>query len=393
MSPIDRLPLQAVVFLVAAAAFSSVYITQPVLPVLVSEFGASAFEVSLTVSAVILGIAISILPLGILSDHAPVHRILLTGGLIVAVCCVFAAVTHSLWALVAVRFVQGLFIPTLTTCMVTYLARSLPAHKLNVVMGSYVSATVAGGLGGRLLGGWLHPPAHWRYAFVTSAVLIVITTLLASRRLREPAPAVQHLPGETGGGGIGLWSMLARPDLLRLFLVAFASFFVFSSVFNFLPFYLAAPPVSLPLQFITALYLTYVIGIVIGPLAGRANDRFGNGLTMSGGALLVMLGLLLSLWPSLVAIGLALAAVCAGYFGVHASAVGTLNLRLSVGRGRANALYVLFYYAGGFGGITVSGFAYSQGGWTAVVLICIAVLTVPAASGLLEHRSLIPRHR
>jgi YNFM family putative membrane transporter len=386
MSPIDKLPLQAVVFLVAVAAFSSVYITQPVLPVLVSEFGATAFEVSLTVSAVILGIAISILPLGILSDHAPVHRILLVGGLIVAVCCLFAAVTHSLWALVVVRFVQGLFIPTLTTCMVTYLARSLPAHKLNVVMGSYVSATVAGGLGGRLLGGWLHPPAHWRYAFVTSAALIVITTLLASHRLREPAAAVQHLPGESGGRGIGLWPMLARPDLLRLFLVAFASFFVFSSVFNFLPFYLADPPVSLPLQFITALYLTYVIGIVIGPLAGRANDRFGSGLTMAGGALLVMLGLLLSLWSSLVAIGLALAAVCAGYFGVHASAVGTLNLRLIGGRGRANALYVLFYYAGGFGGITVSGFAYSQGGWTAVVMVCIAVLAVPLASGLLEHR-------
>ena len=25
-------------------------------------------------------------------------------------------------------------------------------------MGSYVSATVLGGLGGRLLGGWIHPP-------------------------------------------------------------------------------------------------------------------------------------------------------------------------------------------------------------------------------------------
>lgn len=387
MNRIDGLPLQAVVFLVAAAAFSSVYITQPVLPVLAGEFGATAFEVSLTVSAVILGIAISILPFGILSDHAPVHRILLAGGLIVALCCLFAALTHSLWTLVAVRFIQGLFIPTLTTCMVTYLARSLPAHKLNVVMGSYVSATVAGGLGGRLLGGWLHPPAHWRYAFVTSAVLIVIATLVASRRLREPAPAVQHPGSATRRSELDLWAMLARPDLLRLFLVAFASFFVFSSVFNFLPFYLAAPPVSLPLQFITALYLTYVIGIVIGPLAGRANNRFGSGLTMAGGALLLGLGLALSLLPSLAAISLALAAICAGYFGVHASAVGALNLRLSSGRGRANALYVLFYYAGGFSGITVSGFAYAQGGWTAVVMVCAVMLAVPVASGLVEHRA------
>lgn len=378
---IDRLPLQAVVFLVAAAAFSSVYITQPVLPVLAAEFDASAFQVSLTVSAVILGIAMSILPIGILSDHAPVHGIVLTGGLVVAGCCLLAAFTHDLRTLVAVRFIQGLFIPTLTTCMVTYLARTLPAERLNVVMGSYVSATVAGGLGGRLLGGWLHPPAHWRYAFATAAVLVVIATLVAAGRLRERAPDPQHHRGE-----FGLWSLIRRSDLLRLFSVAFASFFVFSSVFNFLPFYLAAPPISAPLQFITALYLTYVIGIVIGPLAGRANNRFGSGFTMAGGAVVLAVGLLLTMLPSLPAISLALASVCAGYFAVHASAVGALNLRLTSGRGRANALYVLFYYAGGFAGITVSGFAYSQAGWTAVVAVCLLVLAVPVLVGLAEHR-------
>jgi YNFM family putative membrane transporter len=32
--------------------------------------------------------------------------------------------------------------------------------RLNVAMGAYVSATVVGGLGGRLLGGYLHPPLH-----------------------------------------------------------------------------------------------------------------------------------------------------------------------------------------------------------------------------------------
>jgi len=264
--------------------------------------------------------------------------------------------------------------------MVTYLARSLPAERLNVVMGSYVSATVAGGLGGRLLGGWLHPPAHWRYAFATAAVLVTIATLVAAYRLRERAPAPQQPAGESG-----LWSLVTRSDLLRLFAVAFASFFVFSSVFNFLPFYLAAPPISAPVQFITALYLTYVIGIVIGPLAGRANNRFGSGFTMAGGALVLAAGLLLSLLPSLPAIVLALAGVCAGYFAVHASAVGALNLRLTSGRGRANALYVLFYYAGGFSGITVSGYAYSQAGWTAVVVVCLVVLVVPVLIGLAEH--------
>ena len=51
-----------------------------------------------------------------------------------------------------------------------------------------------------------------------------------------------------------------------------------------------------------------------------------------------------------------------GFFMVHAAAVGALNKKLASGHGRANALYVLFYYIGGGLGITAAGFAYKQGG-------------------------------
>lgn len=378
---INKLPLQVVVFFLAAAAFSTVYITQPVLPILTREFGADPALVSLTVSAVVLGIAISILPIGILADRLPVQKILLIGGIAVAACGLVAALTNSLWTLITVRFVQGLFIPTLTTCLAAYLARSLPAQKLSVVMGSYVSATVAGGLGGRLLGGWLHPPAHWRYAFVTAAVLVLIATYIAVKRLHEPAPAAHH-----SSGGLSLWAMAKRPDLLRLFMVAFASFFVFSSVFNFLPFYLAAPPLSLPVQWITALYLSYVLGILVGPIAGRISHRWGSGVAMAAGTLLLAAGLLLSLAPSMWAIGFALAAVCTGYFSVHASAIGAVNQSLTTGRGRANALYVLFYYVGGWFGITSSGIAYSKSGWTGVVILCLVMLVIPLYCGVVHQR-------
>ena len=54
--------LQITVFTLVSAAFTNIYITQPVLPVLQHEFSADMVVVSLTVSAVILGIACSNLP-------------------------------------------------------------------------------------------------------------------------------------------------------------------------------------------------------------------------------------------------------------------------------------------------------------------------------------------
>ncbi len=56
--------LQLIVFSLVAASFTNIYVTQPVLPVLQHEFSADMVLVSFSVSAVILGIAISNLLIG-----------------------------------------------------------------------------------------------------------------------------------------------------------------------------------------------------------------------------------------------------------------------------------------------------------------------------------------
>ncbi len=198
---------QALVFGLVAAALTTVYITQPVLPILQQEFGVNPSQASYTVSAVILGIALANLPFGMLADRFPVQRLILVGGAVVAACGFFCAATSSLPLLVGARFVQGLFVPALTTCLAAYLSTNLPLERLNVAMGSYVSATVAGGLGGRLLGGFIHPPLHWRYAFVTASLLVVAATLAAVRWL----PAGQTPRGTTSRNPRVSWpSWLSR---------------------------------------------------------------------------------------------------------------------------------------------------------------------------------------
>ena len=369
--------LQIQVFCLVSAAFTTIYITQPVLPVLQAEFQINETLASLSISAVIFGIALANLPFGILADRHKVRPIIVVGGSVIITCGLVCALTDNFMLLVVARFIQGLFIPALTTCLAAYLARSLPAERLNVAMGSYVSATVAGGLVGRLLGGWIHPLLNWRYAFVIASILVLVATLVAVRRLphKEQGKLIQV---ET----IGFIALLSKKDLLLIYSVAFGAFFVFSSIFNYLPFYLAAPPFNASTQFITFMYLSYVIGIFIGPIAGAISNRIGNGATMALGSILFASALAATLIQSILAIMLSLIGVCAGFFAIHASAAGSLNRRLVSSRGRANSLYVLFYYLGGFLGITVSGYVYLFAGWSGVVVLGTLLLFIPFIAGI-----------
>lgn len=370
---------QALVFLLVASAFTVIYITQPVLPVLESEFQVNARTASLSVSMVIFGIAVANLPFGMIADRYPIKPILIIGGGIIALTSLVCATTQQFSLFIGARFVQGLFLPALTTCIAAFLSQNLPAARLNVVMGSYVAATVAGGLGGRLLGGWLHPPLHWRYAFVSAAGLVIAATLAALLWLPQ-----DDIKQQTEARQAGFIELLTQPGLLRMFAAAFGAFFVFSSTFNYLPFYLSKPPFSASTEVITLMYLAYLVGILIGPISGKLSNRLGSGTTMVLGSLLSGIAVVASLIESLIAISVTLVGVCAGFFSIHSAAVGLLNRRLTSSRGRANSLYVLCYYGGGAAGITACGYAYNAYDWMGAVLLNSAMLLLPLGIGVME---------
>ena len=169
-------------------------------------------------------------------------------------------------------------------------------------------------------------------------------------------------------------------------MIPFGAFFVFSSSFNYLPFYLAGPPFGASTEAITMCYLTYLMGIVIGPLAGKLSNRIGNGRAMVGGSVVFSLALLTTLVKSMLVIVLALLGICAGFFTIHAAAAGALNRRVHAGQGKANSLYVLLYYLGGSLGITLSGYAYSRIGWPGVVSLGLIMLFLPGGIGFWESR-------
>ncbi len=372
--------LQLLVFALVSSAITNMYITQPVLPVLQDEFGVDLVLASFSVSIVILGISLSNLPFGILADKIAIHPIILVGGCMVSAGGLLCSLTHNYWIFLGSRCIQGLFIPCLTTCLAAYLAKTLPVERLSVVMGSYVSATVLGGLSGRLLGGWIHPPLHWRYAFVSAAILTLFTTGLAVYKLPRHEISTPFTKRANG-----FWQFLRRLDIVAIYCCAMGSFALFSSIFNFLPYRLSAAPFLFSTEKTTLIYLVYIVGIFIGPLAGKISNRIGGGRTLLLGSAALGMALGLLLLSFLPAIIFGLFTACGGFFAIHAAAVGLLNRKLSSGQGRANALYVMFYYLGGWLGITASGFVLKHGGWNNLILTLLLLLVFPIGTGIREH--------
>ena len=380
--------LEMAVCALVTAAFTNIYITQPILPVLEAEFQVSTVRVSLTVSLVILGIVMSNLFFGFLSDRTSIHPILCAGGIFVAAGGFVCALTHDFNILAGARLIQGLFLPALTTSLAAWLAKNLPQERLSVVMGTYVAATVLGGLGGRLLGGWIHPPLHWRYAFVSASVLIIITTVLAVVLLpRAGEMGESDAQIKDDGPSQGFQALVCRKDLFPLYLCGAAGLLIFSPIFNYLPYRLSGPVFNFSTEMITLVYLVYILGVFLGPLTGRISMKFGGGNTMIMGCLMLGLAMGLLLIPSVWAVIAGLLCTCAGFFTIHATAVGLLNGKLSHSQGRANALYVMFYYAGGWIGITMAGFGYEAMGWKGVVLGAAGFLIVPLYTGIKERRA------
>src|SRR5208337_4041530 len=98
------------------------------------------------------------------------------------------------------------------------------------------------------------PPAAW------AAACWAACSRPSTGGTPSSAPPPGRGPDKGRSGGEGFLTLLTHAELRRIFLVAFGGFFVFSSVFNYLPFYLSGAPFHAPTHLITLLYLSFLLG-------------------------------------------------------------------------------------------------------------------------------------
>src|SRR5512138_3944916 len=101
-------------------AYADMYLTQSILPVLAARFGVGAARAGLTVSAVVLSIAVASSFYGPLSDALGRRRVMAGATGLLAVATLACAFAPTLGALVALRAVQGVLVPGMTAVSVAY---------------------------------------------------------------------------------------------------------------------------------------------------------------------------------------------------------------------------------------------------------------------------------
>ncbi|MGC8492982.1 MAG: MFS transporter [Syntrophobacteraceae bacterium] len=358
------------------ATFLNLYATQPLLPFFRRLFGASELKVSLTVSAPVLAVALAAPFLGAAADWLGRKRVIVAAIVCLAMATLFSASSANLGQLIAWRFVQGLFTPGIIASVMAYVSEESPGNAVGRTMALYVTGTVAGGFGGRLLAGLLTARWGWRLCFIALGSITLTGALVTQWVLPREKNFERGKKGSISFRALG--AHLKNPQLLATYAVGFNILFCMVATFTYVNFYLAEKPFSLGPAQLGQVFIVYMVGGIVTLMAGRIMDRIGFRLALLGAILVGAAGILLTLLHALPAIlaGLALVATCV--FICQASASSNVGKAAKGARSSAAGLYVSIYYFGGFAGSIVPGFFWDKAGWPACVAVILCAQAITA---------------
>ena len=368
---------QLAVGLAGFCAFVNLYAPQSILPLLSHEFGASAAEVSAIITVSTLAVAVTAPFTGALADVLGRKRVIVAAMFLLVLPTLMVGMASSLSALIFWRAVQGLILPPIFAVTIAYIGDEWPAQEATTAAGIYSSGSSFGGFSGRLVTGLLADLIGWRAGFDALALIAFAGAITVAFLLPPERKFVR-----SEGLLASVQQMLAHfrnRQLLATYAVGFGVLFCFICTFTYISFYLAAAPYNLSASWLGALFVVYLTGSVLTPLAGWAVGRFGRRRFTARVIALWIAGIGLTLAPSLpvIVVGLAISAGC----GLICQAISTgyVTITAKVGRSSAVGLYVTSFYIGGSFGAACGGLAWTIGGWAACAALVAMMLIIMAS--------------
>jgi predicted MFS family arabinose efflux permease len=342
-------------------------------------FGATHFAVSLTITASTIAVAIAAPIVGRLADLVGRKRVIVGSAFCLAAATLLAATASSLPQFIGWRFVQGLATPGIFGIAIAYVHGEWPETHVGRAMSAYISGTVTGGFCGRALVGMLASRYGWQVGFAVLGVLnVAVAVALAKWLPRERSTA----RSDAAGHGRSTLRLLTNHQLAATDAVGFCVLFTQVAMFSYVTFHLSEPPYGLSTAALGWLFVVYLVGAAVTPVAGHWIDRRGHREGLAIAVAIGLVGALLTLTSPLAAIVAGLALVGSGVFIAQATSTSYIGRVTAQDRGLAVGLYSTFYYIGGTVGGALPAWFWDAGGWTACVLLVIGVQLLTALVAL-----------
>ncbi len=356
-------------------SFSTLYIPQPMLPLLAENFGVAAGEAGLLMTVAMLPLAIAPSLYGYFLQAIPAKLMLTVALALLAldqICFYFA---DEFWHLIVLRLLQGLLLPAIFTALMTYCASMVPAHMVRRAMGFYIGATILGGFAGRLAGGIFASSFDWRSAFVAMGLMQLIPLLLLTRVESDADINFARLDPKS------ISRVLLDRNFRFMFLTLASVFFVFSGILNIVPFHLQnIEPAATPF-IISLLYLGYLVGAPVSFFSESISKLLSDerkGLLL--GLVIHVFGLVMLLFVAFEGLVVTMFFLAAGFFLIHALLSGLANHLAQEHKGVVNGLYVSIYYFSGALGSWLPGYLFEGVGWYGMIIVFMLILSVSAWS-------------
>lgn len=339
-------------------------------PTISAELGATLTQLQWVTTGYMLAYAALLVAAGKVGDRYGHRKVFLAGIIGFVVSSVLVGLSHNIEALVAWRVLQGMCGATLMPSALAILRLTFPPSKIKIAIGVFIGTFALSSAGGPFFGGLIVEYAGWRWAFFINVIGGAVTLLMASTLIRAVPPAdarrgldlpgialvavslatlvygITEVPvaGWTGFAPLACFVVSAVLIVLlvlrerttaepllppRLFrsrtfvagnLILLVSSGLMFSVWFYLSLFLQNVQGAGPLDTGLRLLPIPAAGIVVAPLSGLLNQKFGPRLPLALGLLLCVVSLFglsrvgvddgySSIWPFLVTLGMSMSFV------------------------------------------------------------------------------------
>ena len=363
--------------LIAGGAVANIYYNQPLLALLVTEFGERAAVLVPTASLIGYGLGIvGLVPLG---DSLPRRSLIIWQLVGLSVALIAAAAAPNLAVLALASLVIG-FLASAAQQAVPFAAELAPDATRGATVGQVMTGLLSGILLARTLSGFVGAQFGWRIVFfAASGVALGIAAVAAATLPKTP----QTAPLRYRALMLSILYLVRTQPALRSASLSQAFLFAsFNAFWATLALLVEAPPFDLTAAGAGLFGVIGVCGALIAPLSGRFTDRRGARPVVLAGGAFVMAAFAV-LWfagaTSLVAIGLGVLLID---IGINAALIANQTRAYALvpgARGRINTvLFTMMFVFGAIGAFAGSQ-AFLSFGWSAVCAVGFAL----AGAGLL----------